>query len=51
MTVSSGSRTISGERFFAIIIEGYKLAKSSAATGVMFMPFYGSGTYAPGYFL
>ena len=33
-----------------MIIEGYRLAKSSALTGVALIPFLGGDTYAPGYF-
>ena len=39
-----GSNTFSGDKLCAIIIEGYKLAKSKAATGVILTPFLGSGT-------
>ena len=42
--ISFGSITFSGDKLWAIIIEGYRDSKSKADTGVLLMPFFGGDT-------
>lgn len=44
LMISFGSMIFSGDKLWAIIIEGYKDSKSNADTGVLLIPFLGGDT-------